>query len=59
MIKPPRIKPYECKHHRWEKWHHYGSAMYESGCKLSGDKFACKYYDAKECPNYKPKEEKQ
>lgn len=55
----PKIHIYECKHHKWESWNHYGVKMPESGCNLSKDKFACHYLDASHCPNFERKEEKR
>lgn len=56
MIQPPKVPPYKCIYHKWEKWHHYGCPMPENGCRLSKNRFACKVYDAIKCPSYKPKE---
>ena len=38
LIKFPynHIRPYECKYFKWSFWNHYGSKMWEFGCKLNG-----------------------
>lgn len=48
---------YNCKHHYWQSWNHYGVKMPESGCKLKGGLFDCGYYNAEWCPNFEPKEQ--
>lgn len=53
------IPTYKCEHHKWEYWHHYDDKMPEGGCKLSKEKFACKFLDASKCPLYVPKKEKK
>ena len=51
------IPTYNCKHHYWQSWTHYGIKMPESGCKLKGGLFDCGYHNAELCPNFEPKEQ--
>ena len=50
---------YNCKHHYWQSWTHYGIKMPESGCKLKGGLFDFGYHNAEWCPNFEPKEQEE